>query len=226
MPVAVYGHWGIPILFFPTASADFEELERFGMIDALAHHIDAGRVKIISCNGINDLSWFSDEVHPGERIWRQELYDRYVRRELVPFIHSVCGGLVPIATAGASMGAYHAMNSLGRHPDAFRWTISMSGLYDPSFYLDGYWNELAYFHIPPAYMSNAGGSPHKWLLDTASINVVCGQGPWERTEWSRAMSDSLNKGWVPHNLDLWGHDASHDWPWWKKQMDHYIWRLF
>ena len=53
MPVAVYGHWGTPLLYFPTASADFEELERFGMIDALSSHIEAGRVKIYSVNSIN-----------------------------------------------------------------------------------------------------------------------------------------------------------------------------
>ena len=38
MPVAVYGHWGVPLLFFPTASADFEELERF-----TAAHKTAGK---------------------------------------------------------------------------------------------------------------------------------------------------------------------------------------
>lgn len=226
MPVAVYGHWGIPILFFPTASADFEELERFGMIDALARPIEAGRVKIVSCNAINDLSWFNDGIHPGERVWRQELYDRYLMRELVPFIHGNCGGPIAIATAGASMGAYHAMNAFGRHPETFRWVIGMSGFYDPTPYLDGYWNDLCYFHNPTCFLSHAGGSPHKWLLDTASINVICGQGPWERVEWSRHMHDSLVQGGVPHNFDLWGYDVSHDWPWWKKQMNVMIERLF
>lgn len=226
MPVAVYGHWGVPILFFPTASADFEELERFRMIDALAHHIESGRVKIVAINAINDLSWFNDDIHPGERIWRQELYDRYLTRELVPFIHGNCGGPMAIATAGASMGAYHSLNAFARHPDVFRWTICMSGFYDPTNYLDGYWNELCYFHIPPCYLSHAQGSPHKWLLDTASINIICGRGPFERQEWTARVHDALNQGGVPHNLDWWGHDAAHDWPWWMKQMDLYIHRLF
>ena len=226
MPVAVYGHWGIPILFFPTASADFEELERFGMIDALSHHIEQGRVKIVSCNAINELSWFDDGIHPGERVWRQELYDRYLMRELVPFIHANCGGPIAIATAGASMGAYHALNSFGRHPSVFRWTIGMSGFYDPTTYLDGYWNDLCYFHNPTSYLAHASSSPQKWLLDTASINVICGQGPWERVEWSRQMHDTLNRGGIPHNFDLWGYDVSHDWPWWKKQMNVMIERLF
>lgn len=226
MPVAVYGHFGVPILFFPTASADFEELERFRMIDALAHHIEAGRIKIFSCNAINDLSWFDYDLHPGERVWRQELYDRYLVRELVPFIHHNCGGPVAIATAGASMGAYHALNTLGRHPNIFRWTLCMSGFYDISRYHHGVWNDLCYFHNPTVYLRNAWGSPHKGLLDSASINIICGQGPWERLDWTHHIDDSLNAGGIPHNLDLWGHDVAHDWPWWMKQMDHYVHRLF
>lgn len=226
MPVAVYGHFGVPILFFPTASADFEELERFGMVEALAHHLEAGRCKIVSVNAINDLSWFNDDIHPGERVWRQELYDRYLLQELVPFIHRNCGGPVALATAGASMGAYHAMNTFGRHPNIFRWTICMSGFYDIEPYLDGYWNDLCYFHNPVTYLSHAHASPMKGKLDSASINVICGRGPWERVEWSEGMHQALNRGGVSHNYDLWGHDVSHDWPWWKKQMDHYLYRLF
>ena len=226
MPVAVYGHWGTPLLFFPTASADFEELERFGMIDALAHHIEAGRVKIVSCNAINDLSWFDYGLHPGERVWRQELYDRYLVRELVPFIWNNCGGRVPIGTVGASMGAYHAMNAFGRHPGIFRSTITMSGFYNISRYHQGEWNELCYFHNPTCYLANAWHSPDKWLLDSASINVICGQGPWERVEFATQMHEVLNAGGIPHTFDLWGHDVSHDWPWWKKQMNHYIWKLY
>ena len=225
MPVAVYGHFGTPILFFPTASADFEELERFGMIGALAHHIEAGRCKIVSCNSINSLSWFDEEIHPLERVWRQELYDRYIIRELVPFIFHHCRGRVPILTAGASMGAYHAMNTMGRHPGVFRGSITMSGIYDISRYLDGHWNELCYFHNPVSYLGQAYHSPDKWLLDRASINIICGQGPWEHVNWSQQMSQVLWKGGVWHNFDLWGHDVAHDWPWWKKQMNYYIGKL-
>ena len=27
---------------------------------------------------------------------------------------------------------------------------------------------------------------------------------------------------IPHNLDMWGYDVDHDWPWWRKMLDHYI----
>jgi esterase/lipase superfamily enzyme len=25
---------------------------------------------------------------------------------------------------------------------------------------------------------------------------------------------------IPHNLDLWGADVDHDWPWWRKMLPH------
>lgn len=226
MPVAVYGHWGVPLLFFPTASADFEELERFGMISSLQHHIDAGRVKIFSINSINALSWLNDNIGPGERAWRQELYDRYIVDELVPFIHWHCGGLQAIATAGASFGAYHAVNSLLRHPNVFRWCIGMSGIYDVSRYWDGYFDDRCYFHNPVSYVSNLHDPHMRWELSHCSINILCGQGPWERVHWSRQMHDALRHAHIRHNFDLWGHDVSHDWPWWKVQMNHYLPKLF
>jgi len=27
-------------------------------------------------------------------------------------------------------------------------------------------------------------------------------------------------------MDLWGHDSGHDWPWWKRQLNVYIPKLF
>ena len=46
-----WGHFGIPVLIFPTAGGDLEEIEHFGLIAALAPLIEAGRMKAcrISC---------------------------------------------------------------------------------------------------------------------------------------------------------------------------------
>ena len=226
MPVAVYGHWGVPLLFFPTASADYQELERFGMIEALAPHIEAGRIKVYSVNSINATSWLDQRVGPGERAWRQELYDRYVVQELVPFIYWHCQGRLPLATAGASFGAYHAANTLFRHPTMFRWCICMSGIYDVSRYFDGYFDDRCYFHNPMCYLPNLNDPYLRGALDQCSINVVCGQGAWERVHWSQQLHEVLSRVGIRHNFDLWGHDVSHDWPWWKIEMDHYVQKLF
>ena len=54
MGVAVFGHWGPPLLAFPTSHGDEWELQRHGLIDAIADFVDAGRVKVF-CVGSNNL---------------------------------------------------------------------------------------------------------------------------------------------------------------------------
>ena len=45
MPIVVYGDMGLPLLMFPTAAADFEEYERFHVVDVIKPYIEQGRVK-------------------------------------------------------------------------------------------------------------------------------------------------------------------------------------
>ena len=55
MGIRVYGHYGSPIVVFPTSGGDEREYEGQGMIDALGHHIDSGkddrfqRLLIVGC---------------------------------------------------------------------------------------------------------------------------------------------------------------------------------
>ena len=42
---------------------------------------------------------------------------------------------------------------------------------------------------------------------------------------SRQLSDILNRKGIPHNLEIWGHDVNHDWPWWRKMLPYMIDRL-
>ena len=41
MGVTVYGHYGLPVLAFPTSGGEEWELENMGLIPALAPYIDA-----------------------------------------------------------------------------------------------------------------------------------------------------------------------------------------
>ena len=45
MSVVVVGHWGPPMIMFPTSGGDEGEYERMGLIGAIGESIDAGRVK-------------------------------------------------------------------------------------------------------------------------------------------------------------------------------------
>src|SRR5699024_11481431 len=50
MGVVVYGHYGPPMIAFPTTGGDEWEYERQGVIGAMAGAIDAGRVKVFCVN--------------------------------------------------------------------------------------------------------------------------------------------------------------------------------
>src|SRR5271167_3737732 len=53
MGVVVYGHWGPPLIGFPTSAGDEWELENQGLVGSLGDLIDGGRVKFFSVNSVN-----------------------------------------------------------------------------------------------------------------------------------------------------------------------------
>ena len=118
--VRVYGHYGQPVLVFPTSGGDEREYEGQGMIDALGHHIQAGRVKLFCINSVNNDSWYNKGIHPADRVRFQVGYDATVSNEILPFIEDHCKTRgIAITTTGASFGAYHAANTLFKPRESF-----------------------------------------------------------------------------------------------------------
>ena len=227
MPIAVYGEFGAPLLMFPTAAADFEEYERFQLIDAVSEHVDAGRVKLYSINSINRESWMNERMHPADRARRQVQYDRYIADEVVPFIWDNCRTPgINIATSGASFRAYHAANTLFKHPDLFNTVIAMSGFYDIRPYCDGYYGDDGYFNNPVDYLRNLDDDYYLPRLRGARILIVTGQGAYEAPDRSRQLAAVLAEKGIPYQLELWGHDVPHDWPTWRAMLNVYIPSLF
>jgi len=134
-------HYGSPILGFPTSAGDEWELEGQGLIGALADFIDTGRIKFYSINSINGLSFYNKGAHPFHRSYVQSVFDSYLREEVIPFIWNNCQSQVSVATMGASFGAYHAANSLFKHPDVIKRCFAMSGVYDLRSFMDGMYDD-------------------------------------------------------------------------------------
>src|SRR5438445_11488971 len=84
--VVVYGHWGSPLLGFPTSAGDEWELEGQSLISSLADFIDGGKLKFFTINSINGLSFYNKGAHPFHRSYVQSMFDSYLREEVVPFI--------------------------------------------------------------------------------------------------------------------------------------------
>jgi esterase/lipase superfamily enzyme len=226
MGVVVYGHWGPPIIGFPTSGGDEWELEGQSMIGALADFIDAGRVKIFTVNSINQESFYNRGAHPAHRAWVQKQFDDYLANDVFPFIHDHCRGWTPITTMGASMGAYHAANTLLKHPDVVKRCFAMSGVFDMKTFMDGYYDDNFYFNNPVDYLSNLSDAWHLDNLRTCDIHLVTGHGPFEHSGPSYHLADILRTKGIPASVDDWGPMGGHDWPYWKNQMREYLGRLY
>jgi esterase/lipase superfamily enzyme len=227
MEIVTYGHYGFPLLMFPTAAADFLEYERFQTIDALARSIDGGRVKVFSINSINREAWLNRGMHPGAMAWRQVEYNKYICDEVVPYIWNSCRGRIGIITSGASLGAFHAMNQLLRRPDLFAGTIAMSGDYDIRHYVHSdYGDENVYFNNPVQYLPNLGGEYLHMLQHKRAIFVATGQGAYENPGASRYFSSLLGSKGIPHELSLWGYEWPHDWPTWRAMLYYFVGERF
>jgi esterase/lipase superfamily enzyme len=222
MEIVVYGHYGFALLMFPTAAADFLEYERFQLIDSLYHHIDRGKIKVFSINSINMESWLNRNMHPAHKAIRHQQYNDYIYNEVVPFVKSFSSPETPIITTGASLGAFHAANTLFRRPDLFQGVIAMSGTYDLKKYTDGYYDDNCYFNSPDDYLPNLTDENILSQLRTKSIIIASGQGPYEDPESSRRISGILHSKGIQHWLDLWGYDMRHDWPTWRQMLPYFI----
>ncbi len=225
MPIVSYGYAGHPLLIYPTAAADFLENERFFLIKSIERFIFDGRVRVFSINSINKYAWMDESVHPLEAARRQRLFSGYVEEEVVPHIRRVCGDAnIRVAATGASFGAFHAANQVFRRPDLFDTLIAMSGFYDlePG-YTQGHSNDDIYFNNPVAYLSNmSDGATLQRLRHSTDIRIVTGQGAYEAPHRSRQLSGVLSSKGIPHELDVWGFDVNHDWPWWRKMLPLYV----
>ena len=217
-----WGHYGTPVLLFPTAGGDAEEVERFHLIGALHHLLDAGRIKVYSVDSIAGRAWFSHR-HSAEYCSRlQNLFDRFIYEEVVPAIRADCqSDDIEIIAAGASIGAFNAVATVCRHPDVFRLAIAMSGTFDLSKYLGGQMNPDFYYSSPLHYLPDLEG-PQLDALQKRLILMPTGEGDFEDIGESWHMAHVLGSKGVPNRVDPWGPGYHHDWHTWRVMLPKYL----
>jgi esterase/lipase superfamily enzyme len=226
--LVAYGHWGRPVLVFPSEQGAAWDFENNGMVGAVGDLVDGGRVKLYCVDSGDAQTWSDRDIPTEERARRHDGYEQWILHQVVPWIVDDCGGTGDIAALGCSLGAYHAANIALRHADVFPLAMCFSGNYDPTAW-DG-WGEqgdATYFHNPMAYVGNLHGDHLDWLRGRLSLVLVVGQGAWEEHPTgalpsSRAFAARLAEKGIRHELDVWGHDIPHDWPSWRRQLRHHL----
>ncbi len=224
--VAVYGHWGRPLLVFPTEGGGAFEFADNGMVAAVGDLVEAGRVKLYCVDSFDAGTWSAGHLPLEERARRHAAYESWILDAVVPYVRADSGD-AEIVTTGCSLGAFHALNFAFKRADLFPLALCFSGNYQPDT-----WNgwgdrgDAVYFNSPVDYVTNAAGDHLEWLRSRLSLLLVCGQGRWEDTTGAlpstRRMAQVLTDKGIRHELDLWGHDVPHDWPSWHAQFAHHL----
>ena len=221
--LVVYGYWGAPLLAFPTRGGDEWEMDRQGLVAALAEHVDAGRVKIFAVSGTGHDSFTNMTVPPLRRSAAQAGYDDYIHHEVLPFIRTHCQSSdIPVPTMGMAFGAYHAATTLFKHPDIVTRCYALSGVYDMKRFMDGMYDDNFYFNNPVDYLANLDTAELLAQISACEIHLATGDGPWEDKGPTYRLADVLQRKNIPHVLDDWGAMGGHDWPYWKHQMREYL----
>lgn len=225
--VVVHGHWGRPVLVFPSEQGSAWDFENNGMVGAVADLVDTGRVKLYCVDSHDGASWSDTSLPLEERARRHAAYDSWILDQVVPYVRGDCGGAQDVATLGCSLGAYHALNFALRHADVFPLALCFSGNYDPSAWHGwGERGDATYFNNPMDYVPHLHGEHLDWLRSRLSVLLVCGRGQWEDTTGSLpgtlAMGAALMDKGIRCELDVWGDEWPHDWPSWSAQLAKHL----
>ncbi len=222
-----FGHFGPPVIVFPTAAGFAHEWRAQGMIDTLAPLIHAGKMKLY-CPESNVAEALTRKDNPPQwRIDRYDVYERFILDTLVPYVRADCNSpRIPIATAGASLGALYAANMALKHPETFWWSLCLSGRYELRPFLDHHDSPQVYFSNPLAYVYNLSGEPLERVRQRTRLTLVCGRGKWEEgcIEETEELGAVLAHKGISCHTDIWGRDVSHDWIWWKRQAQYHFHR--
>lgn len=228
MTVITYGHYGRPVLVFPSEAGRAWDFENNGMVDAVAGLINDGRVKLYCVDSLDADTWADKGAPIEERALRHEVYTRWLTHHAVPYVHADTSPGAELITVGCSMGAYHAVHFSLQRADLAPLAIGLSGNYDVNSW--GSWGDrgdATYFANPADYVQGLHGDHLEWLRRQVSIVLVVGQGAWE-THPTGALPSTVKLGGMLQekgircDLDVWGFDVAHDWPWWQRQFAHHL----
>jgi esterase/lipase superfamily enzyme len=225
LTVARWGVVGKPVLLFPTAGGDAEEVERFYLVDVLSELQEKGRIKVYSCDSVGGRVLLSAGRSDRYAAWAQNQFHQAIYHEVVPAIRADCQtGDIEVIAAGASIGAFNALAVLCRFPDVFSHAICMSGTYNLDRFLpDGDGQDLR-DSSPLHFLPGLDGVGLE-ALRRRFVLLASGEGNAEDIGESWRVAHLLGSKGIPNRVDAWGPDWHHDWPTWRRMLPLYLEQL-
>lgn len=226
MELLAFGHGGSNVLVFPTRVGRFFDYENWGMVEALRDKIDAGRIRLICVDSVDEESFYCYWNDPKDRVLRHLDYENYILNEVFPFALETNNDQHFVAH-GCSLGAFHAINLAFRHPSRFDKVVALSGRYDLASSMgshrglfDGYYDENIYFNTPSHYMPNM--SDDELVNALRRMEIIFAVGEWDNfLNNNIEFSDILRSKDIPHGFYIWSKEA-HKPKYWRQMVKIYL----
>ncbi|MDR6195115.1 esterase family protein [Siphonobacter sp. SORGH_AS_0500] len=214
----IFGHWGYPVLVFPTTLGRYYQAKDHQLVAAARPLIEQGKIKLYCVDSIDADSWYGKHLHPSARVHNANQYYLFLHDELVPWVQRQCNA-PRVAVSGCSFGGYHAANFAFRYPYKVSHLFTMGAAFDIRMFMDGYYDNNVYFNNPPDYLPQSNDS-NLWNMD-----IVLGtcQADFCRPANERLSSILSHKN-IRHWLDIRGY-GTHDWPVWRDMFPQYLSRI-
>jgi esterase/lipase superfamily enzyme len=230
MELKIYGSAGKCVIVFPTLGGRFFEFEEQKMVEACQYYIDNDKIQLYTVDNLDKQSWANPDIPPDERALRHEDFDRYIIREVAPFVRDhnpTASREKKFLSAGCGMGGYHASNFFFRHPDVFDSLICLSGEQALHKYVGEYMDIHVYLNSPLDYLSRLDDDYYLEQYRKSKIIVAVGRGPGDETALAdaQALQRLLFHKNIPALIDYWGEDVTPDWIWWRKQFPYFLDKL-
>ena len=221
--VARWGTYGTPVLLFPTAGGDAEEVERFHLVGACREMVDSGRIKLYSVDSVDGRVLLAQEGDSLHQARMQRMFLECIRHEVVPAIRTDCEREdIEVVAAGSSIGAFNALACLCLFPDVFRTAICMSGTFDLRRFYHGPVGEDFTASSPLHFVPHLHDGPHLDRLRDRFVVLASGEGANEDIGESWHMAHVLGHKGIPNRVDSWGPHWDHDWPLWRAMLPGYL----
>lgn len=223
-----YGNSGKVVVVFPSSEGRFYEYEDFGMIASLRALIDAGTIQVCCIDSIDGESWLAPHPDLEHKLAMADRFEAYVIDEFIPCVQQLSRRHDPVLATGCSMGAYHAVTMALKHPDVFDQVIALSGIYDVRYFVGETGGQRsAYLNSPLDFIWHLDDG---WFLDHYRSHdyIICvGQGDYEAEclHDTKKLQAAFEAKQIEAWFDYWGHDVSHDWVWWRRQIVYFFSRL-
>lgn len=225
MGVVRYGHWGPPLIYFPTCGGDHGEFGYYGLDRDLRWFLENGKIQIFCVDSTNMDSWYNRGIHPADRVRRAMAYESYILEEVLPLVRNLSKN-DHIGCAGFSLGGYTSFNMALRHPHIFRVALSLGGVFDISDFLEGYHDENVYFNNPVEYAANMHDEYHLNRFRHHTRLVLVG-GAWDKFVGATAeLHRILSRQNIVHHYEIWDPPCDHHEFWWKKQMPYLLGKFY